>query len=303
MKLIIPLALLIGCVVPYGEAPETTAVSTAPPVSTIGTLTSLEARLLLLMDENQDADRAARLEALRSLLRHSRTWTPDAQQDLVVYLHSLLAVEERWRSEAGMEGFEPVAPSGVAPEELDGLGGVPVAVPILEERLGDEPEPGLSGGAGPEPEPGPESDSVTEPEESGDSGEPQTVTPDRDPAARRREGLARAREALSREDYLEAITELDALLEAREASGAAEPDRALVELRSEAVDGWVFLERERAGRLFLDARGLTDRQARERGLEEVATILEGLLKDYPDCRYSEAIHRNLQLVQDELQGE
>lgn len=306
MKQIIPLLFLVGCVVPYGEAPETSAVTVAPAVSTMGDLTSLEARLLLLLDENQDADRAARLEALRSLMRRSRTWTPDAQRDLVVYLEALLRVEERWRGEQGLEGFEPIASAETVGEPaLIQEGGAPVAVPIVEERLGEElqpadtelPDPGPAGTEEPSLQP---AEPVAQPEQA---GEPEQVTPDRDPDARRREGLERAREALSKDAYLDALAELDALLEAQREAGVEELDEELMGLRQEAVDGWVHIENERAGEMFLAARALQDADARRAAFEAVAALLESLQNDYPDAALAQRISRNLRLVHDELRGE
>ncbi len=281
MKHLLLIAVLTGCVVPYGETPETSVVETAQASTAMGDLTGLEARLLLLMDENQDADRAARLEALRSLLRRSRTWEPRAQQDLVVYVRSLLQVEERWRSDQGLEGFGPIAPVSPADAPIEEfIEGSAVAVPVVEETLGDDTD-------------------TRPPAELPVVDDPDTVTPDRSAEAMREEGLQAAREALSKGAYLEAIEQLDAL-QADTAGGDDEPDEQLATLRSEAVDGWVHTERERAGRLFLEAREISDAEARSEALSEVVAILEGLLGDYPESSYAEAINRNLQLVKREL---
>lgn len=279
MKLITMLVLLSGCVVPYGEAPETSVVETSQAGSPMRDLTGLEARLLMLMDENQDADRASRLEALRSLLRHCRTWTPEAQRDLVVYLEAVLAVEERWRGDEGLEGFGPLAP--VVPDttsqaEIIDDGGTALAVPVVEETLGD-----------------------SDPVELPPVEDPVTVAPERSLEAMEIEGLAQARESLSREAYLEAVQQLDALsVTLAEAGG--EPGEDWVTLRGEAVDGWVHSERERAGRLFLEARAIQEPDARRAAYQGVVAILEGLLGDYPDSSYASAITRNLQLVKREL---
>ena len=279
MKLLPLIAILYGCVVPYGEAPQTSLSESAAAATPMGNLTGLEARLLLLMDENQDADRAARLEALRSLLRRSRTWTPDAQQDLVVYLEAILAVEERWRGDEGLDGFGPIAPVASGPQaEIIQDDGPAVAVPLVEEDLGD-PTP--------------------VPVELPPVDDPVTVAPARNAEALLADGLEQVREALSREAYLEALGSLDEL-QVSLAEAGAEPDEAWSTLRQEAVDGYVHVERERAGKLFLEARGRADADAKRTGLEEVVAILEGLLSDYPDSGFSSAITRNLQLVKREL---
>ncbi len=67
------------------------------------------------------------------------------------------------------------------------------------------------------------------------------------------------------------------------------------------LDTWVRSERELAGRLFLEARALTDPDDRRRGLEEVRDRLASLLATCPDTRYAEAIRRNLATVERELE--
>ncbi len=294
MKPLLLIALLTGCVVPYGDAPQTSAVESARAASAMGDLTGLEARLLLLMDENQDADRAARLEALRALTRRSRTWSPEAQRDLVVYLDSVLAVEERWRGDDGLDSFVPIVPVDTGPATVDVIEeGTAVAVPMVEEQLGD-PEPA------PTQQP---SDTPRLPDapEIPDEGPPETDTPDRSPEAIRDDGLAAARELLASGDYPAAVERLDALSdELAQAGAGGELDEEHTALYAEAVDGFVHAERERAGRLFLDARAQADADARRAGLQEVIGILEGLLTDYPDSSYASAINRNLQLVKREL---
>jgi hypothetical protein len=282
-KLILPLFLLCGCVVPYGDAPQTSAVTSAQAASPMKDLTGLEARLLLLMDENQDADRAARLEALRGLLRGSRTWTPDAQRDLVVYLEAVLRVEERWRADVGLEGFAPLLPGEDATPQVEIIddAGTAVAVPLVEEPL-DEP-------AG-----------VMELPEASD---PVTESPGRSADAIRAEAVTSLRELLSRSAYAEALERLAQLdSDLLEADGVDEGEQAgaIAALQQEAVDGWVGAERERAGKLFLAARELPDPAQRAAAFEEVVSILEGLLADYPQSSFSDALARNLQLVQREL---
>ncbi|MFH1466793.1 MAG: hypothetical protein ABIO70_20580 [Pseudomonadota bacterium] len=268
-------ALLGGCVVPYGDVPPNTAVP-APAASAISDLTGLEARVLLLLDDNQDADRAARLEALRALLRRARTWPPQAQKDLVNYLDILLDVEERWRTDEGLEGFHPVVPAVQPGEPLDDEGpGEPLVRPVEQEPL-DPPD---SGGAGQGP---------------GDQeGPPVTVAPERDAAALRAEAVEGARRALAEGAYEAALDQLAEL--------SPEGDEEVARLWQEAVDGHVHAERERAGGLFLAARSVADSAQRKAKIEEVVGILKGLLERYPESSYAAAIQRNLQLVEQELE--
>jgi hypothetical protein len=281
MKLLPTLFLLaVGCVVPYGEAPTTSVVDRPQATSAMGDLTGLEARVLLLMDENEDADRAARLEALRSLLRRSRTWSPDAQRDLVVYLEALLRVEERWRGDDALTDLAPIVPVIPAADtaELIHDEGSSVALPVVEERLDEEDAAELP------------------PVE-----EPVTETPARSPEAIRDEGVVAVREALSRSDYRRALDLLEQLdEELGAAGGVTDEDERLDALRLEAVDGWVHAERERAGKLFLSARQIPEPEARRAAFVEVADILRGLRNGYPESSYADAIARNLALVEREL---
>jgi hypothetical protein len=273
--------LLGGCVVPYGKVPPGTPIPTdAQAASAIGDLTGLEARVLLLLDENQDADRAARLEALRALLRRARSWPPQSQRDLVHYLELLLDVEERWRQDDGLEGFQPVVPAVQPGEPIADEGpGTPLARPITQEPLGAT---GDGGGGGDAATPG------------GEEGPPVTVAPERDAAALRTEAVQAARKALADGRYEAALEQLGELGEVE--------DEEVGALRQEAVDGYVRAERERAGSLFLAAREEPDPAARRTRIEEVAGILKGLLDRFPESSYAPAIQRNLQLVEQELEG-
>lgn len=73
----------------------------------------------------------------------------------------------------------------------------------------------------------------------------------------------------------------------------------LESLWTEAVDGWVHLERERAGQLFINSRSLPTAE-RLIAVEGVVELLEGLLRDYPETSFRGAINGNLKLVRQEL---
>ena len=266
--------LWTACVVPYGEAPEPLASSAVASAAnaTGADLSGLEARILMLIEENQDADRARRLSAARQLLRKGRGWAPEAQRDLVTYLNALLDVEERYHVEESMGVAVPLAGAIQEQTALDGETALPapgagaLAQPMAEEELGgdDSDLPGTE----------PAEDELAE-----------------DPSSDAELALAPARQALADGRYLEAIQALDEL--------GSDSEEAQ-ELHREAVDDYVHLERERAGRLFLEARSAEAEDARLGKLGEVKEVLQRLLDEFPDNSYAGAISRNLQLVEREL---
>jgi len=98
-----------------------------------------------------------------------------------------------------------------------------------------------------------------------------------------------ARASLAAGDYREAIASLEAHRD--------DPD--VERLWDEAVDGFVHAERERAGNLYVRAREMPEGEVRDAAVDDVVDILEGLLREYPDSSYVEAIERNLELVRNE----
>lgn len=107
-----------------------------------------------------------------------------------------------------------------------------------------------------------------------------------------KEAVVAARSALAAGQYDQAIAALKPL---RGSEGWSE----IAPVWQEAVDGWVHQERERAGQLFIDARSLPD-DKRIPATKEVLAVLEGLLRDYPETTYREALERNIELVRKEL---
>jgi hypothetical protein len=107
---------------------------------------------------------------------------------------------------------------------------------------------------------------------------------------------AQAREQLATGDYQDAMTTLEPFKDG--------PlwDSVTRGLWKEAVDGFVRIERERAGEMFLAARDLPAGDARTRSLREVETLLVGLLTFYPESSYNEPIQQNLDMVRAELAG-
>ena len=107
--------------------------------------------------------------------------------------------------------------------------------------------------------------------------------------------IDQAREALRRGDYRAAIETLRPL---KDGPGweDAQP------YWTEAVDGWVYQERERAGKLFVDAQRMQGKQRHDK-LLEVQRILSGLIDDYPDSAYAQPLQDNLERVERALETE
>ena len=92
------------------------------------------------------------------------------------------------------------------------------------------------------------------------------------------------RALLAQERYVEALRGLEPVKEQHP------------ELWAEAVDGYVFAERERAGQLYLDARAMPDGEIKDSAVAEVVDILERLLADYPESSYTAELEENLEKV-------
>jgi hypothetical protein len=95
-----------------------------------------------------------------------------------------------------------------------------------------------------------------------------------------------ARALLAEERYVEALRGLEPVQDQHPA------------LYAEAVDGYVHTERERAGELFLQARDMPEGEVRDSAIEEVVSILERLLAEYPDSTYTGEIEQNLAKVRE-----
>ena len=134
-------------------------------------------------------------------------------------------------------------------------------------------------------------DMGTEEETLGDDPVERVVeSPDIDAVDR----LAEAKKALTASDYRKAL----GLLEEGHASGTL--TEAEAKLWEEAVEGFVRMERERAGELFVSARAMNDGTEKNAKIQIVAEILEGLLRNYPGSRYESAIRSNLEIVRQEM---
>lgn len=126
----------------------------------------------------------------------------------------------------------------------------------------------------------------------GGSSPPQTKTAPEVELKSTEQALDDAREALAKNDYRGA---LDLLTPYQDREDWA----LLEEVWLEAVDGWVFQERERAGEMFRASRAWPQAE-RDKATLEVQAILEGLLEQYPETTYKAALIRNLQMVEREL---
>ena len=108
--------------------------------------------------------------------------------------------------------------------------------------------------------------------------------------------LGRARDRVAAAEYREAL-DLYAELEGTPVQATARREAA------ETADVLVKEERERAGRLFVEAKKKPDAAARIEGMLEVRTILAWLLDEFPDSSYADRVERNLQVVEEELMGQ
>ena len=71
-------------------------------------------------------------------------------------------------------------------------------------------------------------------------------------------------------------------------------------LWQEAVDGHVHTERERAGERFIRARKMDPGPDRQMAMEDVLVALRDLIEAYPETSYSEALTRNIRVVEADL---
>ncbi len=356
-----------ACVVHYGTSPAAQS-DTRETILAGADLSAVDARLLLLLEDNQDWDREFLLETARDLVRNARTWSPDARDDLLSFLLVFLDVQERLPGSDSLS-VPHLASSAV---ELSVDGHQPVVE--VEEEISDETRQGLamldamkidadnpvwlSSPASARSAAGPPQDSAVAGEGSAPSVEqpaatttpptppavaPGNVPPDASPAqtalsagasrprnnvgtvsrgespqgdsssrdaapsASRGDGdgkghkkltvsqvLESARQALAQDKFPEALVMLEAL-------GAQRSSAQVIGLWREAMDGYVYQQRELAGQMFMKARNTEDPDARRELLQDVRDLLDYLLKRFPDSTYAGALKRNRVLVDRELE--
>ncbi|MCK6523051.1 hypothetical protein L6R49_16620 [Myxococcota bacterium] len=294
---LLPLALLGGCVVHYGEGPRaggegaeategsaTVEGEVAPPTPNLSErYAPLESAFdsLMASDPGEDADRRDRLDAARDLSRDLRRGKKDPHELIEAYLRRIAEIESRAvPAEAPLLVIGPAVNEEVVEEAPLGQ---PDGEVIGEEPIG-EPAEVEGDGASPTPDKDPKADRGGQ-RVGGKPADPSAPPPTIESAG------SSARDALAKNDYKAA---LDVLRPLKDDPRFAE----IAPLWQEAVDGWVHHERERAGLLFQTSRAWPQAE-RDAATQEVKGILEGLLRDYPETTYKAAIVRNLQLVERE----
>jgi hypothetical protein len=107
-----------------------------------------------------------------------------------------------------------------------------------------------------------------------------------------------AKHLLEQEKFEEAINRLDA---ARNTS--SEPhEEPLTRLKDSAVTGLINRERNRAAKIFLDAKKTNDPTLKREKLSLSREILADLIQDYPDSSLIPTLEQNLQVVDQTMQA-
>jgi hypothetical protein len=112
--------------------------------------------------------------------------------------------------------------------------------------------------------------------------------------SKKKETLAMARRYLDAEKYEEAISNLESFPE-------GEASLEVRELREQAVEGLINRERNRAARIFLNARRTQDPVKKKAYLVACHEILSSLLARYPSSPLSEKIRSHIQKVTEEME--
>jgi len=113
--------------------------------------------------------------------------------------------------------------------------------------------------------------------------------------SKRGEIIAEARDLISREMPDEALARIKPL-----DSGDAQPDLELRAVKAEAIEQIISRERNRAARLFLQAKETGDAATREKLLRSSYGTLKGLIEQYPDSPSVKKITENMHAVQKEM---
>ena len=96
----------LACIIPYGEPVESYYLmsESEEPTLDFGRWDDLDAQISVLLETEDDRDRIQRLELARHLLIESRTLPTGSQEEILVYIESLLEIEARverqWIDEA-----------------------------------------------------------------------------------------------------------------------------------------------------------------------------------------------------------
>jgi len=264
--------LLCACVVKYGApdaAPRSAGVAPAAPASSMTPdFAGLEARIDALLNNAVEVDDRDRLLAALDLARASHRLGPDAQAVNFAFLSTLVTIEERdvpYAAPALAGGSGSAAPRPADEDRLHDV--VPLDDPI---------EPG------PDPLP-----PVVDPPVPPATAQAPSPAPSADAL------LGVARQKLSAGDAASAM----ATLEPCRGQPCWDAVRSTWE---ESRDALVFQQREDAGARYIAARQIADPAQRAEALRQVKATLSALLEQYPDSRYADALRKNLQLVDHDL---
>lgn len=270
-------ASLVGpaCVVSYGNA---TGVRPAEPLPPPNDFAEVEVRLDLLVANETEVDRRDRLDAALDLLRAGRTMESKAQERVLRYLQLLVTIEERGEPVDAPALFAETLPETTATFS-------PLIGGIEEEDLG-----GFEELSAPPPE---ELDALEELDAPDDALRDAPEDAPEEAPTGAADPVSAARAALEAGDPAGALAALSPC-------GVVDCADDAEALREEAEEAWIHAERERAGALFVRARSEPDATERMGRLVEAREILAGLVDRFPDAEQVEAIRRNIDLVQKEL---
>jgi hypothetical protein len=112
--------------------------------------------------------------------------------------------------------------------------------------------------------------------------------------SKKKETLRMARRFLEEEKFEQAISNLDNLSE-------SEASLEVRELREQAVEGLINRERNRAARIFLNAKRTRDPVKKEEYLLTCYEILNSLVEKYPSSPLSEKIRSHIRKVSEEME--
>ena len=112
--------------------------------------------------------------------------------------------------------------------------------------------------------------------------------------SKKKETLKMARHFLEEEKFEQAISNLDKLSEGEEGLEVRE-------LREQAIEGLINRERNRAARIFLNAKRTQDPVKKEEYLVTCYQILNSLIEKYPSSPLSEKIRSHIRKVSEEME--
>lgn len=290
-----------GCVVSYGDATGLRPEPLPPP----NDFAEIEVRLEALVLDEVEVDRRDRLDAALDLLRAGRTMQADDQARVLRYLQQIVSIEERSQPMSAPTLFAEALPEttatftplggGIVEEDLGGVEELGRGEAAEGEGAGAE-DTGAEGegseGTGAE---GEGSEGAGAEDAGAAGGGPRVLRPAGGAAGSPSDPVAVARSALEAGDPAGALAAL-------EPCGLIDCGEGLEALRAQARDAWIHAERERAGGLYVRARSEPDPMDRRARLVEARDILVGLLDRFPDASQAEALRRNLELVQAELEA-